>query len=83
MKERVNTGFEHRISEDAHPFVQNGALRERKTACYWLGPNALLIVLLVSSGRPQREFGESRRVSWSKQEIDDNHERIVRQYTIS
>lgn len=69
-----------RFSEDAHPFVQNGALRERKTACYWLGPNALLIVLLVSSVRPQREFGESRRVSWSKQEVDDNRERIVRQH---
>lgn len=58
--EQVNGGLEQ-LSGDAHPSVQNGALRERKTACYWLGPNALLIVLLVSSVRPQRERGESRR----------------------
>lgn len=62
-------GGVEQLSGDAHPFVQNGALRERKTADYWLGPNALLIVLLVSwrSGRSVSveragsEFGPSRK----------------------
>lgn len=48
--------------EEAHPFVQNSRPRERNTACYSLGPNALLIVLLVSSVQPQHEFGESRKL---------------------
>lgn len=59
--EHIQTCFDP-DKEDAHPFVQNSRPRERNTACYSLGPNALLIVLLVSSVQPQHEFGESRKL---------------------
>lgn len=48
--------------KDAHPSVQNGKLRERKKAYGWLGPNALLIILLVSSVQRQHEFRESKKL---------------------
>lgn len=48
--------------EDAHPSVQNGARRERKEERGSLGPNTLLVILLVSLVQPQREFGESRKL---------------------
>lgn len=49
-------------TRDSHPSVQNGGPRERKKVRDWLGPNALLIVLLVGSVQPQREFRESRKL---------------------
>ncbi len=58
--------------EDAHPSVQNGGLRERKKACDSLGPNALLIVLLVSSVQPQREFGKSRKLVCRSRKLQTN-----------